>query len=238
MRLFLTQSVLFWLWAILFSSFTEAAVLVRTVTELDLQVVRGESRDTEVDLNGDGTVDIIWSTVAGFSTILLSSDSQFETVIVPSPGPLDVGGAVAALPFGYDIGPDLLGASYQIGVDLPAFDFDHEWYISPPNVVRDFYRAEIMLCFASGCAGFFRGQDAYIGFSFQDEDGIHYGWIEIDGPGVFPGSLFTEGGQVIRIAYETTAGRPIRAGVIPEPSTLLFLVLTLTLFVTQIRTFE
>lgn len=61
------------------------------------------------------------------------------------------------------------------------------------------------------------GEDAYLGFEFQAEDGKHYGWIRIhEFAGV--GGFFRE------YAYNDTPGESILAGQIPEPSTSILMM--------------
>jgi hypothetical protein len=61
------------------------------------------------------------------------------------------------------------------------------------------------------------GEDAFLGFEFQAEDGTHYGWIRIhEFAGV--GGFFRE------YAYNDIPGASILAGQIPEPSTTALLI--------------
>jgi len=61
------------------------------------------------------------------------------------------------------------------------------------------------------------GEDAYLGFEFQGDDGTHYGWLRIhEFAGV--GGFFRE------YAYNDTPGENILAGQIPEPSTTVLLI--------------
>ena len=57
------------------------------------------------------------------------------------------------------------------------------------------------------------GEDAYLGFEFEGDDGTHYGWLRIhEFAGV--GGFFRE------YAYNDTPGESILAGQIPEPSSV------------------
>ena len=61
------------------------------------------------------------------------------------------------------------------------------------------------------------GEDAYLGFEFQGDDGIHYGWLRIhEFAGV--GGFFRE------YAYNDFPEESILAGQIPEPSTTVLLI--------------
>ena len=66
------------------------------------------------------------------------------------------------------------------------------------------------------------GEDAYLGFEFQGDNGRHHGWIRIH---EFAGL----GGFFREHAYEDTPGAAIRAGQIPEPSTWAFILGGVTL---------
>ncbi|TAG27759.1 MAG: PEP-CTERM sorting domain-containing protein [Verrucomicrobia bacterium] len=54
----------------------------------------------------------------------------------------------------------------------------------------------------------------YLGVRLLEEDGWHYGWIEIDAP-----FQRVNGGYMNGMAYETSANRAIVTGAIPEPAT-------------------
>ena len=62
--------------------------------------------------------------------------------------------------------------------------------------------------------------EGYLGFRFAGEDGWHYGWMRVHAIGHW-GGLFRD------YAYETTAGVPIIAGQIPEPSASMMASLAL-----------
>jgi hypothetical protein len=62
------------------------------------------------------------------------------------------------------------------------------------------------------------GDHGYLGIEFLGDTGTHYGWIHIE---EFAGV----GGWFYDYAYDDSAGVGLVAGVIPEPSTFLLLVL-------------
>ena len=68
------------------------------------------------------------------------------------------------------------------------------------------------------------GEDAYLGFEFQGDDGTHYGWLRIQ---EFAGV----GGFFREYAYNDTPGESILAGQIPEPSTTVLLIVGFALVV-------
>jgi len=85
-------------------------------------------------------------------------------------------------------------------------------------------------CQSLGCIGLWtNGGTNYIGVEFQIGSDIHYGWIEIYMEFVFAG------GHLRSYAYETEPRRPIVAGVVPEPSTGIFLAIGAAAFVLKRR---
>ncbi len=66
--------------------------------------------------------------------------------------------------------------------------------------------------------GAWGGKSGYLGFSFYhlDSESIRYGWLEMDENG---GWL-----RLKRWAYESEDNRPLLAGQIPEPSSLMLLM--------------
>ena len=65
---------------------------------------------------------------------------------------------------------------------------------------------------------------SYLGFEFQAETGTHYGYLEITDQG-FNGMIIES------VAWESTPGKSILTGAIPEPSSSLLLGITLTAFI-------
>jgi len=72
---------------------------------------------------------------------------------------------------------------------------------------------------ACGC-GFAAWDHDYLGFSFQDSDGTHYGWLRISVPGDFGPFVIHD------YAYEDVAGAAIRVGAfaVPEPGSMALLL--------------
>jgi len=63
----------------------------------------------------------------------------------------------------------------------------------------------------------FIGETAYLGFRFQGEEGVHYGYALLTG-------TTSRGTTILATAWETEPGKAIVAGAIPEPtSAFLFL---------------
>ena len=71
-------------------------------------------------------------------------------------------------------------------------------------------------CVDIGCLGYFvNGLIASIGVQFALADGVHYGWVEIEGLG--------GNGRIRSYAWETVPGVPIIAGGVPEPGRMALL---------------
>jgi hypothetical protein len=68
--------------------------------------------------------------------------------------------------------------------------------------------------------GFAAWDHDYLGFSFEDSDGTHYGWLRISVPGDFGPFVIHD------YAYEDVAGAAIRVGqfAVPEPGSLALLL--------------
>lgn len=71
--------------------------------------------------------------------------------------------------------------------------------------------------------GPFLENTGYLGFSFEAEDGVHYGYAYITAPRAFYIEIFNW-------AYETEPNTPIVTGTVPEPSTAIFLLPILASF--------
>lgn len=168
-----------------------------------------------LDLNDDGWVD--FSIAASYPiSIDFHSEGVNRYLIHPSPPP-NTGGPVAALDSGFLIGAD-------------SGDNILDWFGDNYD-----YWSGLMLEFDTGRAGeFWNTPDAwgppwdprsppemrsYVGVEFAAMDGVHYGWIEVQGHWSYPYA------QIYGWAYESTPGMGIMAGAIaiPEPSTTMLL---------------
>lgn len=149
----------------------------------------------DIDMDGNGTIDFSFSGIWHISVDFRSENSN-RYLIVPDPPP-NIGGAVSALESGF-----MIDAGSGDG-SLDWFGDDYEYW------------STLMLNLDPGEAGEFWGQRAYIGVQFQMDDGVHYGWFDVEGGASGPYA-------VIRgWAYESTPGMGLIAGAIPEPSTLI-----------------
>jgi hypothetical protein len=148
-------------------------------------------------LDGDGTVEFSFSGIWHIAVDFRSENSN-RYLIVPDPPP-NIGGAVAALNAGFQIGEESGDSSYDW--------FNHtDW-------------ATLMLNLDAGRAGEFWDTRAYIGIEFLLDDGIHYGWFDVEGGASGPYAV------IHGWAYESTPGMGIMAGAVavPEPSTIMLL---------------
>jgi len=150
-----------------------------------------------LDIDDNGTVDFsFWGD--GVSSVGMHSEGVNRYLIVPDPPP-NIGGPVAALEAGF-----LIGAQSGDG-SLDWFGDNHDYW------------SGLMLELSTGTAGEFWGIRAYIGIEFQMDDGMHYGWFDVEGSSSSP---YVE---VYGWAYETQPGVSIIAGAVPEPSTIMLL---------------
>ena len=151
-----------------------------------------------IDMNSDGSMDFTFSANAGISIGFRPKESN-RYLIIPSPPP-NIGGPVAAVTVGFDIGSDS-GAG------------NLDWFgLSTSSSL-------LMLELSTGTAGNFWDTRGYIGVEFEAFDGLHYGWFDVKGHYAYPYV------QVYGWAYESTPNTSIIAGAVPEPaSAILFLI--------------
>lgn len=164
-----------------------------------------------LDIDNNGTVDFLFfgDTV---SFVGMRSEGINRYLITPSPPP-NTGGPVSALVAGFLIGPQ----SNNGNLDWFGDNYD--------------YWSGLMQELSTGTAGEFWGTRGYIGFEFQMDDGMHYGWFDVEGSSSSPYA------EVYGWAYETQPGVSIIAGAVPEPSVIsLFIGGLLTIGCTLRRT--
>ena len=153
----------------------------------------GESQ-FDVDFNTDGTVDVRL-VVSAISTSGFGARAAVHAQIQSLQGS-DPGDAYGLPIFGGQvIGPTPLGSGIWI------------------NNARG---STLSQCTDIGCLGYFvNGLIASIGVQFALADGVHYGWVEIEGLG--------GNGRIRSYAWETGPGVPIIAGGVPEPGRMALL---------------
>ena len=175
------------------------------VNWLDDPIVVGDSlewSDTHhIDVDGNGMVDFSFTCAWSISADIYSEDRN-RYLIHPDTPP-NIGGPVAALEDGFHIGQESEGGG------LIWFGDDYDYW------------STLMLQLSTGRGGEFWGTRAYIGFEFQIDDNMHYGWFDIQGGNSMPYVMIYGWG------YENTPGMGIAAGAtaIPEPATIALLSL-------------
>ena len=157
------------------------------------------SVQTPLDMNSDGLIDFTFGSDLSFVGVHPEAANQY---LVYSSPPPNIGGPVEPLPARFEIGPN-------------SNDGELEWYGSTG------YSTLIQCLSGSGgytCAGRFPGHHAYMGVEFSIEGATHYGWINVSVADYGPYA------EIHGWAYESTPGMGLIAGAIPEPSTLLLLL--------------
>ncbi len=150
-----------------------------------------------LNIDGDGTPELTFTYSFQFLGVRSEQSSRLLLWISPPP---NIGGPIAPLSAGFDIGPNSGAGSLQwFGDDFDVFD-------------------TLVHCVDTGCGGLFRGQHAYMGLEFQRAGSTHYGWVLLYVASDYPA------GQIEAWAWETRPGEAILAGAVPEPSTWALLV--------------
>ncbi len=153
-------------------------------------------KTVDFDLDFNGVIDfVLRSDGATFDTV---PQDQNSILAIPYTPP-DTGALVIQLE-----------AGDSIGTTPPA---PAEW--SSTNSM-------FSSCMAQGCIGLWveAERQRYFGVQFDIDGATHYGWVYLDN--TFAG---LGGGDIIEWAYESTPDTGIIAGVIPEPSSCLLLLL-------------
>ena len=190
---------------LLFYGFRVSADIVVTIPESPISVFP----DTEhgiggveyLDINNDNVNDFVFSSgwavfdIAGLPFVIKGQRNQFLADSL-------------RLASGMEIGPS-------------CGTWDQEWmesYASYPSLV--IHQSYDGVCPAKGE---FLDQRGYVGVQFTADDGTHYGWIDVAGgvAGAYDEMAY---GVVYSWAYEDTPDAPIVAGVIPEPSSVMLLL--------------
>jgi len=160
----------------------------------------------DLDLDSNGIVDFSLFADIGWSAGI-HPENQNKYLVHPSPPP-NIGGPVAALDPTYVIGPNSGGGSYE------------DWFGSSNY-------STLIIILDAGIAGEFYHNRAFIGLEFEANDGVHYGWIDIEGASrTMENHLLTDSSLIIHgWAYESTPGIGIVAGAVPEPASLLLFII-------------
>jgi hypothetical protein len=96
----------------------------------------------------------------------------------------------------------------------------HSWYYGFGPSLSSFSNGQTF--------GSFYLKEGYLGFEFEAEDSIHYGFAYLQ-------SLGTGSMRISQVAWETEPGKAIRAGNIPEPSSFLLLSVSICMALAQRR---
>lgn len=161
----------------------------------------------DLDLDSNGTVDFAFvADIVSFAGI--HPENQNKYLIHPSPPP-NIGGGVAALDSAYVIGPNSATGSAE------------DWFGS------DNY-STLVFVLDTGITGEFYHNRAFIGLEFEADDGVHYGWIDVEGASrTMENHLLKDSSLIIHgWAYESTPGVSIVAGAIPEPTAIGLTLIT------------
>ncbi len=165
------------------------------------------SRD--LDLNGDGVTDFVLVSDSGGASLAPLGNNRLVTI--PSPPP-DLGSFVAALDSGFLVSPSI----------YPPY----QWY---GRQTDQFGRAQIGAQVDIGRLGYFFEKTAFVGVSFEISGTTHYGWIRVSNP------LGITAGEFVDWAYAADPNAPLAAGVVPEPSTVIFMIAGLVVLGFKLR---
>ena len=151
-----------------------------------------------LDLNSDGAWDIEF--YAHDDTFRVFTSTSVEVIAVPATPP-NMGGYI-----------DPLVDDSIIGAGSPSGEFI--WYSGSAA----FYSCAL-LNNSVVCLGLWGNGVNHLGFRIEEDDGFHYGYITVDTP-----FLGIHGGFIQGFGYESSPNTSIRAGAIPEPSTVSLLI--------------
>jgi hypothetical protein len=151
-----------------------------------------------LDLNFDGAWDIEF--YAHDDTFRIFTNNSVEVIAVPATPP-NLGGYI-----------DPLGDGAVIGAGSPSGA--STWFSGSAA----FYSCALLNS-SLVCLGLWGDGVEHLGFRIEEDDGFHYGYITVDTP-----FLGIHGGFIQGFGYESTAGVPIYAAAIPEPSKFALLL--------------
>ena len=172
-----------------------------------------------VDLNSDGITDFTFASNISFFGLRTERANRVVRVLPPPP---NSGGHVAPLPDGYSVG-SILGEPKVAWRWLSSDTSD--MFVDPDE--NSF--AGITICFGE-CEGPFEGQRGFVGIEFELDDGVHYGYFDLQ---VF--NAPSPGGRLFGWTWETQPGVPIVTRTIPEPSASILIAGSLAFLCTRRR---
>jgi hypothetical protein len=187
-----------------------AVIFVKPLQRIALHNGNPATQDYNIDLNGDGILDLQHDS-SGSSSYLRTWG---ETRLLGLRQPYQNVSWYESLPY-----PLTTGVS--IGEDSPAlfpqYGTFSGWQSHPIGVPGV---ASLHVRYNIGSSGSFLGIRGYLGIEFLIDGQVHYGWMDLD-------NYQWNQTEIHGWAYETEPGKPILAGSIPEPSTLLLACATL-----------
>jgi hypothetical protein len=173
------------------------------ILQSDLFVV-----NVPIDVDGNGTVDYTFG--SGVAETGIRTELSNKIIIRLDPPP-DIGGP-----------PTPVSAGYLINATL-ASDGGRYLYWASSNYLAgyvapdEFSYAIITISLSTGSSTDFNGRGP-LGFEFRAEDGIHYGYFDIESRLGFSSAV------LYGWAYESEPGVGILAGQVPEPNMAMSLV--------------
>ena len=187
-----------------------AVIFVPPVHRIALNNLNPATQDYNIDLNGDGVFDLQHDSSGRSSFLRTSAGTRLLGLRQPFQGVS-----------WYDSQPYPLTTGISIGEDSPALFPQYGtlsgWQSHPmgtPGV------ASLHVRYNVGTSGSFLGIRGYLGMEFLIDGQVHYGWMDLD-------NYNWNQTEIRGWAYETEPGKPILAGSVPEPSTLLLVCATL-----------
>ncbi len=205
----------------------QGAVILTKLTEIyDANARNNEEPDgflkLTLDFNQDGIPEFVIATNLYSVGILHDIGNR---IFIRSDPPPNIGGSAASIIGGAEIAGTSENTSYRWYGG--GFFYPGSFGENLSETVR---YTTIGLAFDTGSLGHTRGKDGYLGFEFTLEDGLHYAWVHFDASAnarLADGTIFGIGGYIDGWAWETTPGKGILAGAVPEPSVLLLACATL-----------
>lgn len=155
-----------------------------------------------LDLDRDSVVDFTFGAEAGF--VGLRTERANQVIVRLSPPP-NIGGPVARLDTGFQVGSSLDPLLAWISSDPVG------GYVSPGENAFATVAQHLSTGTLSEWPGI-PGARGFIGIQFELGDGLHYGYFDVH--------MVAEGGGVLfGWAYNSIPNAPIFANPVPEPST-------------------
>lgn len=191
--------------------------VIKNIPSQPLLTLPDLASNERFDVNSDGIDDFTFGGVVGIGTAFGTIGSN-RYLAIPAILP-DLGGSPAALQPNFTLGPAVSPSFEFLSTDVL------DGFVSPEEA--GFQNTNLILCLSSGCTGNFfnsnfpgSGNDlnALLGFEFEAEDGVHFGFFDL----TF--TPFSTGGFINGWAYESEPNTPIttRFLTVPEPSVLFF----------------